>query len=38
LKELLYWIIFIAVVLQVIAFFLGVPNMPEVYDAVHSGP
>ena len=29
LKELLYWIIFICVVIQVIGFFLGVPNMPE---------
>jgi hypothetical protein len=32
LKKLLYWIIFIAVVPQAIAFLIGRPNMPETYD------
>ena len=31
-KQLLYWIIFIAAVLQLLGFFFGDPGLPESYD------
>jgi hypothetical protein len=31
LKKILYTVIFICVVLQLVAFLLGEPNMPEVF-------
>jgi len=33
-KEVIYWAIFIAVVLQIIGFLTGNPVMPETYDFV----
>ncbi len=35
LKMIVYWLIFIAVVLQVIGFLLGTPGLPEVLDTIH---
>lgn len=34
-KKILYTIVFICIIIQVLAFLFGSPNMPEVTDMVH---